>query len=322
MEQRTSTILAVDDDPIGLKILMRMLGSAGYNVIGLTGGEQVLDQVDKGIPDLFLLDIMMPVMDGLEVCRRLKQDERVCRVPVVFITGKDETDDVVDGFNVGAADYVTKPVNKAELLARVRTHVQLYHSMLELERLRQLALDANPLTGLPGNNSVVETITRAINEKRASSVIYCDLDNFKAYNDKYGFARGDQAIRYTSSVILEVVARRCPEDHFVGHIGGDDFTLVVPAERAQEVAEEIGVTFDEGVAALYDPEDRAEGGILSVNRQGEAQRFPLMTLSMGGVDLSVRHFDHYLEVANLCAEVKKFAKKIEGSKVYFDRRSG
>lgn len=208
------------------------------------------------------------------------------------------------------------------MLARARTQIRLYHSILELERLNQLALDANPLTGLPGNNSVAEAITRAIEDHSHLCVVYCDMDNFKAYNDKYGFARGDRAIQYAADTIQGAMQSICGPGFFIGHIGGDDFSVLVPSEKATLVAEEIARRFDDGVAKLYNPEDLKEGGIVSINRQGHRQNFPIMALSMGGVDLSQRAFKHYLEVANLCADVKKIAKEMHGSSIFFNRRNG
>jgi len=320
MLEEGCSILVADDDPGNLLLLKKVLSKAAYNVVTVPNGMQVFEAVKKQVPDLFLLDILMPELDGLEVCRRLKRDEALRRIPVIFITSQDKTRDVLVGFEAGAADYIAKPVNNAELLARVRTHVRLYRSILELERLKQLALEANPLTGLPGNNSLAEAITRALSGGAAVCVIYCDLDNFKAFNDKYGFARGDAAIRFTAETILGAMRRLCGEDGFIGHIGGDDFSILVPSGRAEAVASEIARRFDEGVACLYDPEDARAGFIASENRQHEQEKFPIMSLSMGGVDLSGRAFRHYLEVANVCADVKRVAKGMAGSGVFFDRR--
>jgi PleD family two-component response regulator len=322
MDEPRHKVLLSDDDASNRLVLSSILTKAGYDVAAVDCGERALEVARAGAPDLFLLDVEMPGLDGLEVCRLLKRDEALARIPVVFITSRDQTDDILAGFEAGAADYVTKPVKRAELLARVRTHVRLYQSILELERLNRLALDANPLTGLPGNNSLSGEVSRALADGERACVIYCDLDNFKAFNDKYGFARGDEAIRFAARVIGDAVRSSCGRDGFVGHIGGDDFAVLVPDEKAKGVGEEIARLFDEGAPRLYDPEDRLTRGIMSVSRAGEAQRFPIMSISMGGVSLARGGFAHYLEVAGACAEVKKLAKREAGSCLCFDRRGG
>jgi diguanylate cyclase (GGDEF)-like protein len=320
MDEKKHTVLVADDDPGNRILLKKILRSAGYDVVDVTSGSEVFEAAAKTVPDLFLLDVVMPGMDGIEVCRRLKQDDWMKNVPVIFITTRDKTNDILAGFEAGASDYVAKPVSRPELLARVRAHIRLYHSMLELERLNELALDANPLTGLPGNNSLTEAITRAIEDGLELCVIYCDMDNFKAFNDKYGFARGDEAIRFAARVIMNETNAVCGPGCFLGHIGGDDFAVIVPSDRAESVAARIGRSFDLGILDLYDARDREAGFLVSLGRKGEEQKFPLMHISMGGVHLGNHNFSHYLEVANMCAEVKKQAKMKPGSCVFFDRR--
>jgi len=320
MDESRYTVLVADDDPGNRILLKKILRSAGYNVVDVTNGREALEAAAGTVPDLFLLDVVMPEMDGIEACKRLKQDGWLRNIPVIFITTKDKTDDIIAGFEAGASDYVAKPVSRPELLARVRTHIRLYHSILELERLNELALDANPLTGLPGNNSLAEAITHAIEDGQELCVIYCDMDNFKAFNDKYGFARGDKAIRFAAQVILDSTNDACGTGCFLGHIGGDDFAVIVPSDKAERVAAKIGRSFDLGILDLYDSRDREAGYLVSLGRKGEEQKFPLMHISMGGVHLGNHNFRHYLEVANMCAEVKKQAKLKPGSCVFFDRR--
>ncbi|MHC5078617.1 MAG: response regulator, partial [Planctomycetota bacterium] len=266
-----ATILVADDDPRIVHLLEGLLTKGGYRVLTAADGREVLQQIEDRLPDLFVLDITMPEMDGLQVCRHLKGEDRTRQIPVIFISAMDETDDILRGFEVGAADYITKPVTPAVVLARVRTQLSLYQSFLELERLNRLALDANPLTGLPGNNSIMEMIGKTVEEARELCVIYCDIDHFKSFNDKYGFARGDKVILFTANAIQQALIATGCGGFFIGHIGGDDFTLIVPLEKAQAVGEEIARIFDEGIGGFYDPGDREAGGILSLNRKGEEE---------------------------------------------------
>jgi PleD family two-component response regulator len=202
-------VLVVDDTPDNLAVLVRTLGGAGYEVLAAENARETLEIVQESTPDIFLLDVMLPEMDGFTLCRRLKEDKRTVDIPVLFITARTSTQDVLRGFDAGGVDYITKPVNPAELLARVRTHVRLHEALVELDRLRDLALDANPLTQLPGNNTIARKIQEAIKQRDPLTVIYCDLDNFKAYNDRYGFSAGDQVIQYTAAILRNALDTVC-----------------------------------------------------------------------------------------------------------------
>ncbi|MDQ7781643.1 MAG: response regulator [Desulfomonilaceae bacterium] len=322
MIDRQRTVLVVDDMPDNLAVLLRTLGAAGYEVLAAENAREALEIVEETTPDIFLLDVMMPEMDGFALCRRLKEDTRTADIPVLFITARTTTQDVLQGFEAGGVDYITKPVNPAELLARVRTHVRLHEALVELDRLRELALDANPLTQLPGNNTIAKRIQEAIKRGDARTVIYCDLDNFKAYNDRYGFSAGDQLIQFTATVLRNALDTVCRSEGFLGHIGGDDFVLIVQSDQAQALGEEIVKKFDGGIGAFYEGEAKERNGIVITDRQGRKHRFPLVSLSMAGVHVAPNKWDHCLEVASACAEAKKMAKAIPGSNLFLDRRQG
>jgi len=176
------------------------------------------------------------------------------------------------------------------------------------------------LTKMPGNNSVAARINQALSHNENVCVIYSDLDNFKAFNDKYGFALGDDVMMYTSQVLKDATLSINDDDAFIGHIGGDDFVVVVPSDRAQATADAISHQFDEGIVKFYNPEDAAAKCIQSINRKGEKQIFPLMSISMAGVDLSHGCYEQYIEVNDACAEVKKIAKGMPGGAFALDRR--
>ncbi len=191
---------------------------------------------------------------------------------------------------------------------------------LRINNLRLKALDSNPLTRLPGNRAVTEAITRAINMERGLAVVYCDLDNFKAYNDHYGFALGDRVIQFTANTIVDVFQKLKPEYGFVGHIGGDDFMFIVDAETITEISDRIGHQFDRGIEDFYSSEDLDKRSIIAKDRKGSIQKFPIMTLSMAGVDLRKQAFAHHLELSERCVDLKKKAKAISGSVLFLDRR--
>lgn len=320
-EEASHTVLVVDDTDLNRRVLMRLLQAEGFHVVAAASGREALSVLETTPVHLALLDMMMPGMTGLELCKRMK--ERPCweDIPVIFITAVQGAEHVAEAMEAGAVDYIAKPFNKIEILARVRTHLRLYDALLELERLNRLALDANPLTGLPGNNSIQVAMEGFLARCADVTVFYADLDNFKAYNDVYGYFKGDEALRDLADLLQGKVAvcRENP-DRFLGHIGGDDFMFVVPDDEAEATALAIADAFDKRVPALYSPDDVARGGIRTENRKGEEDFFPLMTLSMGGVPLKRRAFTHVQELASACAEVKYRSKMMQGSSLYMDHR--
>jgi len=321
MTEKRQKILVVDDERLNLNILIDLL-TPTYKMMVANSGEKALKAARSSIPpDLILLDIMMPEMDGYEVCRQLKADEATRDIPIIFVTAMGEMSDETRGFELGAVDYITKPISPPIVEVRVSTHLKLHEAMLELKRLYSMALDANPMTGLPGNNSVANRIKEALHQDEAVCVVYADLDNFKAFNDKYGFALGDEALLFTSKVLQDAVKAAKVLDAFVGHIGGDDFVVVVPIPEAQTTADEITQRFDEGIIQFYSEEDVEAKCIQSVNRQGEKQTFPLMAISLAGVNLSPHVYNQYIEVNDACAGAKKKAKALPGSSFYLNKRT-
>jgi GGDEF domain-containing protein len=239
---------------------------------------------------------------------------------VIFVTADPTYEDIDRAYAAGGVDYISKPCHLSEFLARVRTHVNLYRLLLEVARLEDIAIDANPLTHLPGNNTIMATIQEAIDLKLDKTVLYADLDYFKAYNDYYGFSDGDDLLLFTAETLQTALRTVCQGGAFLGHIGGDDFVLMVDHAEVEAVAAEIIRQFDTGAPAFYPDEDVARGYIETTDRRGQTVRFPLIALSLAGVQLRSRQFSRYLEVASVCAEVKHLAKAVPGSNLCLDRR--
>ncbi|UCC94680.1 MAG: diguanylate cyclase [Candidatus Omnitrophota bacterium] len=190
----------------------------------------------------------------------------------------------------------------------------------ELVRMRDRAENANPLTKLPGNILIMEEVERKIEEDKKFTVIYSDLDNFKAFNDKYGIHKGDEAIQLTSQILKEALKVKGNPEDFVGHEGGDDFLLLTTPGCAHPIAEHIISEFDSRIRSLYDDEDLTRGYIIAHARDGSVQHFAIMTISLIGVTNQHRVIRNYAEVTNIAAEVKKKAKKEEVSCFVVDRR--
>ncbi len=191
-----------------------------------------------------------------------------------------------------------------------------------LQRMRDEAKGANPLTGLPGNITIANYIDKSLNSGKYVCVLYCDLDNFKAYNDKYGFTKGDEAILYTRDCLVAASKRKDVQNAFVGHEGGDDFVVVLDYEYWEIFAKSFITTFDRGIYQFYNAIDAKNGFIESINRRGERQRFPLMSVSVAVVTNKNRPYRRHAEIIAIAAEVKKYVKSMDGSCYAIDRRTG
>ena len=295
-------IMVIDDDKNLRKIIATNLELAGYDVVAAANGVAALELLQNYCPDLVLLDVMMPQMDGYEVCKRIRAMPSCSQVPVIMLTAKGETDDKVRGLEAGADDYITKPFGPPELLARVKA------------KIRRVAIDSSlqPLTRLPGNISIEDEIKRRIASGKLFAALYIDLDNFKAFNDVYGFTHGDEAIKLLAACVLEA-ARRHGSDNFVGHIGGDDLIAITTPDHSETIADDIIKNFDARIGALYNERDLKQGYIETRDRRGALNRYPVMSLSIAIVANDTRIIDTHHIVGEVAADLKRYAKSIPGS---------
>lgn len=308
---RATRILLADDEPDLLALLSRALEAAGFVVAAVGDGQQALDAVRASPPDLVILDLNMPRKDGYAVCRELKGDPAHQHLPIILLTSVSDTRAKVRGLDLGADDYVTKPLNVDELLARVRG----------ILRRTRLGLEANPLTRLPGNPAIEARLEEAVAAKAPFAVLYVDLNQFKAFNDVYGYDAGDRVIRRTAEILLETARRAGGRDVFVGHIGGDDFIVVCGPERAQTLCEEVLRAFDAESPRFYTEADRARGAIQTRDRKGNLQEFPLLSVAIGVATNTHRGLHSVGQISQIGSELKKYAKTFKGSKYVFDRRT-
>lgn len=304
-------ILTVDDDPDILDVLDLTL-SEFYEVFQANNGEEGLKALKQKIPDLIVCDYMMPIMNGREFCKALKKDILLRHIPVIMLTGKGEVKDRIDGIEAGVDDYMVKPFAPDELLARIK--------MILRRTVR--SLDANPLTHLPGNTSIMEELQRCIDEKRPFAVGYTDLDKFKVYNDKYGFEKGDDIIKETARILIKNVREKAGADAFVGHIGGDDFVFITDDDIMDETCKAIIAEFDGKVPSFYNEEDNKAGYILGKDRQGNEQKFGLLGISIGVISSVTQNITHVAQIGEIEADLKKYAKSFEHSTFVRDQRQG
>lgn len=300
------SVLVVDDDRNLRTIIGTNLSLAGFEVLEAPDGTNALALLDGRTPDVILLDVLMPRMDGYTTLSKIRRHATASHVPVIVLISGTQTD-AVQSLEAGADDFIPKPFSPQEMLARVRA------------KLRRAAVDASlqPLTRLPGNIAIEHEIRRRFEANAPWAVIYADLNSFKAFNDYYGFPRGDEAIKLLASVLGDAIKQLGSETDFLGHIGGDDFIVVTDAERAEMLAYAIAAAFDRAAPDLYDEADRERGWIASTDRQGRAMHFPLMSLALAVVRSSPR-IRSYQQIGETAAELKKFAKSHDGSFVATD----
>jgi PleD family two-component response regulator len=303
-------ILVADDDRDIGRFVELNLTLEGFDVELVHDGEAALRSATANPPDLIVLDVMMPIMDGVEVVRRLRAQAATAAVPVVMLTAKSLSADKVVGLTAGADDYIVKPFDTLELVARVRT------------TLRRTADNraVSPLTGLPGNHRIdIEIASRAA-LGAPYAVCHVDLDEFKSFNDAYGFLRGDELLLALSACLQEVGGRQGEPAVFVGHVGGDDFVMVCTPEQAEPMCEELVKEFDGIVPGFYEPDDLTRGYLEVTDRRGELRQHPLVSVSVGVAVYTGGDRDHRAVIA-AASEMKGVAKTQAGSVVAVDRRA-
>lgn len=293
-----ANILVVEDERVIAKLLKETLQNEGYQVVTVLNGEDAVQYALRETPHLIVLDLMLPGIDGYEVSRRLRSLPKTMHIPIIALSAFGELPDKVRAFEIGVDDYITKPFHIDELLARVRTQIR---------RVQQSYL--SPLIGLPGGLQVELAIKQKLNTVEPWSILYLDLDNFKAFNDVYGFLTGNDIIRLVGSISQRVVRECGNPDDFVGHIGGDDFVVVTTPDRTSLLCKQISAAYKDESAVFYRVEDLRRGSISGVDRKGRPYQFPLVSLSIGVVNNHVRRPQSIQEVSYLAAEAKYFAKQ-------------
>jgi DNA-binding response OmpR family regulator len=295
-------VLIVDDDPSIRQICHEVLELGGYQVRDAGNANAALTEARRFRPDMILLDVMMPGIDGYRTAEMIRADPAIGMAPIMFLSARGDTADKVRAFRSGAEDYMVKPFDAAELLARVAKALD--------RQARELG--ASPTTQLPGADAIQAEIERRLEIGDATAVAcYLDLDNLKAFNDYYGYAKANAVIRQTGDVIRYVVQHTGGPGDFIGHIAGDDFVFITSADRADEVCRAICDRFDHLIRLYYDPNDRQRGYIETKDRFGVQRKFPIMSVSIAGISLS--RAKSYAGLAELAAVGKGTAKAIPGS---------
>jgi diguanylate cyclase (GGDEF)-like protein len=253
------------------------------------------------IPDAVILDLKLPGINGFRICEQLRLEPQTRAIPIIVVSGSwKDSQDRIRSIEVGADDFLTKPFDAEELIARIKRMLQR----------KKVDMGHNPLTGLPGNLAIEEEARRRLARKDPLAFAYIDLDNFKAYNDKYGFSNGDKVIRLASQIIIKVVQQLSPQDHFIGHIGGDDFIFICDYEKANEICQAITEGFDSEIPKYYNEEDRKKGFIVVEDRRGVISQFPIVSIAVGMASDEGNKFSNLGQINHSLTQLKKIRQII------------
>lgn len=269
-----------------------------------------LDRALKNIPALFIINADDMFLNLIDVCKKIRSDDDNNITPVIVISSNKEKNYKISVLNECIEYYINKPMDKD----------YLYYTIKNLLRLINTNRRISPLTGLPGNVQISAELKKRLMMKETFSVLYLDLDNFKAYNDVYGFLRGDEIIKFTANVILKNVHMESQIENFVGHIGGDDFVAIVDNECYEKVCQNIILEFDKGITKYFTEEDVERGFLEVPNRKGIIEQFPITSISIGVVVVDKSKYANILEIGEVGAQVKHIAKTTMGSSYAINRR--
>lgn len=283
-------ILIVEDDFDISNMLRIFFSGQGYQVDVAARGNDALDQCRKGLPDLVVLDIMLPDMDGYAVCKAMRTTTRTSHIPIIFLTQKDERSDKIAGLELGADDYITKPFDIEELKLRVGTAIRTH------QRLNM----TDPRTGLPSARLIEDQLRRIMRETNWT-LLLVGVDNLSPFTDAYGFVAGDEVMRFTAMLLNEVVDSMGTLDDFIGHASNETLVLITVSDDVDTIEEALRERFNEGIMAHYNFMDREQGGI----SMPDGSLAPLMRLSVGTVSGKTQRFSDIREITETAAEYRR-----------------
>lgn len=289
-----SRLLIVEDDLDITRMLTAYFSGQNFDVEVANRGAEALEKTRRSLPDLIVLDIVLPDIDGYEVCRSLRKSTRTSHIPVIFLTQKDERGDRLQGLELGADDYITKPFDIEELKLRVVGAIR----RSERESL------TDPRSGLPAGRLIEEQLRRLIprDDWAVLDVRVNDLDGFR---DAYGFVAGDNVLRFTAMLLTDAIGELGSGDDFVGHAGADDFLITTSTRAAPLIRQRIKERFAVEIPAHYSFQDRAAVGAPPASGDKAARRVPLMTLAVGMVAGRQQQFADIREISEAAAEARR-----------------
>jgi PleD family two-component response regulator len=287
-------ILVVEDDFDISNLLRIYFDSQGYEVAVTPKGNDALELCRRNLPNVIVLDIQLPDIDGYEVCRRLRGNLRTSHIPILFLTQRDERSDKIAGLELGADDYITKPFDIEELKLRVQNAIK----RAQWENL------TSPTTGLPSGKLIEEQL-RMLMRRKDWAVLYVGVNHIEGFNEAYGFVAGDDVFRFAAMVLSDGVDEHGTPNDFIGHVSADDFLIISDEEHAQSIKDYVTERFKNEVGTFYSFRDRERGYIQLKDGAAGEKQVPLMTLAIGIVDSKTAHFADIREITELAAAERR-----------------
>jgi len=295
-------LLVVDDEKSVSILISAIFRNFNYEIIPIYNGKDLIDYLKRNKPDLILLDLKLPDISGFELCKKIRENPYHSDIPIIILSGVSEVDVRISVIESGADDYITKPFDIGELRARINRTL----------KRKKVDTSLNPLTALPGSPAIEEYVKERIKNEKKFGFAYIDADNFKAYNDVYGYSKGDEVIKKIAEIILNNAKKISNDDYFIGHIGGDDFVLITDPNKIENVVNNIIKDFDSIILDFYSDQDKKNGYITTFDRQNKMKTFPIMTLSIA---IIVPKKDiHYAKIIENSFEIKRYLKSFQNKK--------
>ncbi len=288
-------ILVVEDDFDISNMLRIYFTGQGYEVQVAPRGAEALTATRQQLPKLIVLDIMLPDMNGYDVCRELRTTTRTSHIPIIFLTQRDERSDKIAGLELGADDYITKPFDIEELKLRVQ------NAIAAAERQNQI----DPRSNLPTGRLIEEHLRNLMHEEQDWTYIDMKINTFDPFTEVYGFVAGDEVVRFMALLIGEVIDAMGTSNDYVGHPGRDNFVLITHAQDGDKLKQNLAKRFNEEVKQHYSFIDREREYILAPTSDGGEKQTPLMSLSLGSVSTRTHQFSDIREITELAAEDRR-----------------
>lgn len=302
-------IYVIDDKNELIVILNKLFeGMNQYRFINVKAEE--LELALRNIPALIIVDEDNTDVNVIDICNTIRNDDDNNITPLAIVSSNIDKAHRIEILKTSVQYYIKKPIDEEYLFYTVKNIIELLYTNRKV----------SPLTGLPGNVQIQAEMKKRLLKQETFAILYVDLDNFKAYNDVYGFSNGDEIIKFTAKVISQYVHNVEDSSNFVGHIGGDDFVAIVDKTDYDKICQEIIIEFDTGVEAFYSKEDMERGYVEIENRKGILEQFPMTTISIAVVEVDPNVFHSTLEIGEVGAQVKHRAKSIMGSAYVINRR--
>lgn len=302
-------IYIIDDDESSLMVFRELFkNDKEFTFKSVKSNE--IDVALKNIPSIIIVNEDAIEVDIISLCKKIRNDDDNSITPIIVVSSNSDKGHRINILKESVEYYIKKPVNAD----------YLYFTIKNLSRLLSINRRISPLTGLPGNVQIHAELKKRLLNKEEFSVLYLDLDNFKAYNDVYGFLKGDEIIKFTADTIIKSIHSKVESGSFVGHIGGDDFIAIVPGLHCEDICKDIIFHFDLDVKKFFTERDIENGYIEVANRKGVIEQFPLTAISIGVVEVDKGRFANILEISEVGAQVKHLAKTVMGSSYAIDRR--